>query len=99
VIPKLFPGYSIGRWWYGEEEIDIIGCDDHSATILFGECKWGVLTRKESRKILASLKKKSSHVRHARYTNEKFLLVARTIEGKEALRKEGYLVLDLDDVL
>jgi len=99
VIPKLFPGYTIGRWWYGEEEIDIIGCDDRSATILFGECKWGVLTRRESRKILASLKEKSSHVRHARYTEEKYLLVARQIEGKETLRKEGYMILDLDDVV
>jgi hypothetical protein len=99
VIPKLFPGYTIGRWWYGEEEIDIVGYDDRSATILFGECKWGILTRNESRKILASLKKKSSHVRHSRYTEERFLLVARKIEGKEALRKEGYEVLDLDDVL
>jgi uncharacterized protein len=99
VIPKLFPGYKIGRWWYGEEEIDIIGCDDRSATILFGECKWCVLTRRESRKILASLKEKSSHVRHARYTEETYLLVARQIEGKETLRKEGYVILDLDDVV
>lgn len=98
VIPKQFPGYTIGRWWYGEEEIDIVGYDDSSSTIIFGECKWGVLTRSESRKILASLVKKSSHVRHARYTTEKFLLVARTIEGKEAFLQEGYLVLDLDDV-
>ncbi len=99
VIPKLFPGYRIGRWWYGEEEIDIIGYDDRSAAILFGECKWGVLTRNESRKILASLKKKSSQVRHARYTEERFLLVARTIEGKEELREEGYEILDLDDLI
>ena len=99
VIPKRFPGSTIGRWWYGGEEIDIIGCNDRSATILFGECKWGVLSGKESRKILSSLKKKSSQVRHARYTKELFLLVARSIEGKESLRKEGYVVLDLDDVL
>ena len=99
VIQRLFPASTIGRWWYGEEEIDIVGYDNHSATILFGECKWGVLTRKESRKILTSLQNKSSHVRHARYPEEKFLIVARTIEGKEALIKEGYLVLDLDDVL
>lgn len=60
VIPKLFPGYMIGRWWYGEEEIDIVGYDERSAAILFCECKWGALTRKESRSILESLKKKHS---------------------------------------
>lgn len=69
------------------------------ATILFGECKWGVLSLRESQKILASLRKKSSLVRHAHYPTEQFLLVARTVEGKETLRKEGYLVLDLDDML
>ena len=99
VLPRLFPGYTIGRWWYGEEKIDIVGCDDRSVSILFGECKWGALNRSESQKILESLKKKSTHVRHDRYTEERFLLVARKIEGKTALRKEGYVVLDLDDVI
>jgi hypothetical protein len=98
VIPKMFPGHNIGRWWYGGEEIDIIGCDDRAASILYGECKWRVLTRSESRKILASLKKKSLLVRHERYTKEQFLLVARKIEDKETFRNEGYVVLDLDDV-
>jgi hypothetical protein len=56
------------------------------------------LTRSESQKILASLRKKSSRVRHARYTNERFFLAAREIEEKSALREEGYLVLDLDDL-
>ncbi len=98
-MPRLFPGCTIGRWWYGGKEIDIIGCDVHSGTILFGEYKWGILTQKESRKILESLKKKSSCVRHAQYTEEKFLIVARTVGGKEVLRKEGYLAFDLDDIL
>jgi len=99
VVPRLFPGCTIGRWWYGGEEIDIIGCDNHSGTILFGECKWGILTQKESRKILESLRKKSSRVRHAQYIEEKFLIVARTVGGKETLRREGYLAFDLDDIL
>ena len=36
-----FERYSaVGRWWYGEAEIDIVGLapdDDH---VLFAECKW-----------------------------------------------------------
>jgi AAA+ ATPase superfamily predicted ATPase len=99
VVPRLFPGCTIGRWWYGGEEIDIIGCDIHSGTIIFGECKWGILTQNVSRKILESLEKKSSRVRHAQYTKEKFLIVARTVGGKEVLRREGYLAFDLDDIL
>lgn len=34
-------GYSqLGRWWYGGEEIDIVGLAPGDDRILFGECKW-----------------------------------------------------------
>lgn len=31
---------AIGRWWYGEHEIDLVGLDERTPAILFGECKW-----------------------------------------------------------
>jgi len=31
---------SVGRWWYGEHEIDIVGLDDRTPAAIFGECKW-----------------------------------------------------------
>lgn len=31
---------AIGRWWYGEEEIDLVGLDDRTPSILLAECKW-----------------------------------------------------------
>ena len=30
----------LGRWWYGEQEIDIVGLSPADDRILFGECKW-----------------------------------------------------------
>ena len=30
----------VGRWWYGGEEIDIVGLNPQSETLLVGECKW-----------------------------------------------------------
>lgn len=30
----------IGRWWDGGEEIDVVGVDPESETLLLGECKW-----------------------------------------------------------
>ncbi len=30
----------IGKWWYREEEIDLVGLDEGKKEILFGECKW-----------------------------------------------------------
>ncbi|WP_435063648.1 ATP-binding protein [Halobaculum sp. EA56] len=30
----------VGRWWYGGDEIDVVGIDERSETLLLGECKW-----------------------------------------------------------
>jgi AAA+ ATPase superfamily predicted ATPase len=30
----------VGRWWYGGEEIDVVGVDSETDTLLLGECKW-----------------------------------------------------------
>lgn len=30
----------VGRWWYGGEEIDVVGLHPDSNTLLLGECKW-----------------------------------------------------------
>ncbi|NGM71438.1 ATP-binding protein [Natronolimnobius sp. AArcel1] len=30
----------VGRWWYKEEEIDVVGLDSQTNTLLLGECKW-----------------------------------------------------------
>lgn len=38
VFPVRFK--EIGRWWHGEQEIDLVACDPGSDTILFCECKW-----------------------------------------------------------
>jgi AAA+ ATPase superfamily predicted ATPase len=30
----------VGRWWYGGEEIDVVGINQETETLLLGECKW-----------------------------------------------------------
>ncbi|PAU84955.1 ATPase [Halorubrum salipaludis] len=30
----------VGRWWYDGEEIDVVGLNQHTDTLLLGECKW-----------------------------------------------------------
>lgn len=34
------PYPEVGRWWYGEDEIDIVGLAPNDDRILFAECKW-----------------------------------------------------------
>jgi AAA+ ATPase superfamily predicted ATPase len=36
-----FEPYSeVGRWWYGEDEIDIVGLSPNDDRLLLAECKW-----------------------------------------------------------
>ena len=30
----------VGRWWYDGDEIDVVGIDEQTETLLLGECKW-----------------------------------------------------------
>jgi uncharacterized protein len=97
-IPGIFPGYRTGRWWYKEDEIDLVALDKETSSIIFGEVKWGALSRSEVKRIITRLGKKSEKVRHEEYVNEKFMVVAGTIDGKADLLDEGFLVYDMGDI-
>jgi AAA+ ATPase superfamily predicted ATPase len=89
-------GYSrVGRWWHGEEEIDAVALGEGEAS--FFEVKWGELGKSECLRILEELKRKSEGMKWKR-DREKFGVIGRRIEGKEELRKAGYLVWDLEDL-
>jgi len=32
----------VGRWWYDDQEVDVVGIDEATETLLLGECKWTV---------------------------------------------------------
>ena len=51
----------IGRWWYKDKEIDIVGLNEQQNMILFGECKWS--KRKIGMETIEDLEEKSREVR------------------------------------
>jgi AAA+ ATPase superfamily predicted ATPase len=57
-----FDPYSdVGRWWYGKEEVDIVGLAPSDDRILLSECKW---TSEPVGEALATrLQEKATHVR------------------------------------
>ncbi len=87
----------IGRWWYQDKEIDIVCLNETEKEALFIECKWSDLKEGETRKILTELKEKSKSVDWKRQ-KESFGLIAKKVVGKEALRKDGFFVWDLEDL-
>jgi len=100
VITEMLPEYrKIGRWWHKGEEIDIVGINETTGEITFLECKWSRLLYRDSKKTLGELERKAGLVKWRNAERkEHYGIVARSIEGKEELRAEGYLVFDLDDM-
>ena len=89
---------TIGRWWYKDEEIDLVALDEEKKHALFTECKWQDLSYGESKQLLQQLEKKAEMVQwHNDKRTERYGLISRKIENKELLQKEGFLVYDLRD--
>lgn len=88
----------IGRWWHDGEEIDIIALNDASKDIVFVECKWQNLSHKDAKQVLFDLQEKSKHVEwNPGKRKEHFAVFAKKIEGKEHLRKKGFIIWDFED--
>lgn len=97
-VLKQFSFSEIGRWWHGGEEIDIVGINEATKDIVFAECKWQTLSRKDAESVLFDLKEKCKYVEwNIGKRKEYYAIFAKRIEGKEALRKSGFLVWDLED--
>lgn len=107
---NLLPAYFTKTGtWYGYHrdestgdrkpvEIDIVALDEKGTGVLFAECKWHDLSQKDVKKLIVALKEKSTYVDwNIEKRKEYFAIFAAKIEGKEALRKNGFLVWDLGD--
>ncbi|HHI30584.1 MAG TPA: ATP-binding protein [Candidatus Methanoperedenaceae archaeon] len=96
----------IGNWWghyrdrgmRREVEIDVVALNDATKEILFVECKWRNLSRRQAETILGELSEKSRHVDwNDGVRTEYFGIIGKRIEGKDELRGMGFIVFDLDD--
>ena len=50
----------LGRWWHGEEEIDLVALDESRGKVLLGECKWQ--DEVDAERVLWELRRKSGAV-------------------------------------
>jgi len=86
----------VGRWQDGAEEIDLIAYSSHEKKGALFEIKWKELSYEDSKTILLQLVEKSHHVK---MEQKIYGIVAKRILKKEKLREEGYLAIDLEDIL
>ena len=78
ICQKIPKNYSkIGKWWYKENEIDIVALNEERPEILLGECKW--TNQKVGKKLLEKLKRKAEKVRWKnKERKEKYCLFSKS---------------------
>jgi uncharacterized protein len=87
---------SIGKWWYKNDEIDLIAIDEENQAVTFIETKWSRLNSTDCRRLLQNLKDKAKQFRGSR-KKENYVIVAKHIKEKQLLTSEGALLFDLED--
>lgn len=93
-------GYSeVGRWWYGGEEIDIVGLSPNDDRILFCECKW---TREPvGYSLVDDLREKAESVRWGPETRqERFALFSKSgfVDDLADTLDENWHLFELSDI-
>ncbi len=71
----------IGRWWYQDNEIDLIAINDVTKEILFTECKWQ--ERADAEKIIKELSNKTEFVQwNNKKRREKYAIFAKSFSKR-----------------
>lgn len=90
----------IGKWWYKDNEIDIVVMDDTQKKILFAECKWQ--DNVHAMDILRTLREKAALVQwHVKTRKEHYAIFAKSFRDKGNLGNNVFLFdsTDLEKIL
>jgi len=94
-----FEPYSeVGRWWYGEDEIDIVGLAPNDDRILFAECKW--TSEPVGTALVENLRTKAENVRWGPdEREERFALFSKSgfVEGLDDQLDEHWTLWSLTE--
>jgi len=87
---------TIGKWWFKNNEIDLVALDEQKQTATFLETKWSTLNKQDCQRILQNLKTKTQQFRW-KHKKENYGIIAKRITEKQHLTDQGHLALDLKD--
>ncbi|ELY45613.1 hypothetical protein C494_15218 [Natronorubrum bangense JCM 10635] len=93
------PYSTVGRWWYGEEEVDIVGLAPDDDRILLAECKW--TADPVGYALVESLRDKAENVRWGPGDREeRFALFSRSgfVEGLEDDLDDNWSLFSIGDL-
>ena len=86
----------MGRWWYKEDEIDLVGLAPEDDRVLLAECKW--TTDPVGHSLAAALRDKAERVRWGPDTRtEEFALFSKSgfVDGLAAELDDNWSLFDL----
>ena len=96
---ELGPYSEVGRWWYGEDETDIVGLAPDADRVLLAECKW--TTEPVGRSLASRLRDKAEHVRWGPDSrDEAFALFSKSgfVDGLADELNDDWSLYDLSDI-
>ena len=85
----------IGKWQYGKDEIDLLIYSSKEDKGMLFEVKWKEIDYNNAKNILLKLIEKSRLVRIGK---KEYGIIAKKLYEKEKIRKENFIVIDLDDM-
>ena len=86
----------IGKCWWKETEIDLVGLESKGKRALAIEAKLTELNHQEAKKLLSELTIKAKQIHNAK---ECIIgVMAKKIGDKEKIRDNGFLAFDLQDM-
>ncbi|MXR52605.1 AAA family ATPase [Halovenus sp. WSH3] len=100
---RFDPYSEVGRWWYGEDEIDIVGLAPNDDRVLLAECKW--TTEPVGEDLVESLQAKAESVRWGPADrDERFAVFSKSgfVDGLDTQlddRWSLFTLADIDDIL
>jgi len=98
---KIFRFERVGRWWEKEREIDIVGLNQETKEIIFGEAKWS--QKPVGINIFLDLKKKAKSVQwHRGRRKEYYILFSKsgfTKDMKELAKKEKVFLVEQNKLI
>lgn len=95
---KFFDFLKFGRWWFKDNEIDIIATGKDEKSILFGECKWQDMV--DSEKIVKDCAEKAVNVKWGEAgRKESFAVFARSFSKRiDSFNGKKVYCFDLKDI-
>jgi AAA+ ATPase superfamily predicted ATPase len=86
----------IGKWWWKETEIDLLGLEKKENRALAVEVRWTNLDYHESKRLISELTAKAQQIHNVKESISG--IMAKKIENKDKIRSEGFIAIDLQDI-